>query len=247
MSGYMSFQDILNFLGFSYKFNLRNGYGYPFNQDPKNVIFSYGQILIPKKGIRQMVQNKISDIAETPLKEITMMYQIPFVVVDNREKKTFDRYKSGVINQDITLEFRYDKQYKYGDITKSIYEVCYYITEHATETNEFFILQYEFINDFFSYYIIPNQWGIGSIVGNAGPQERFYGEVINSSYIFARVYKCPCCEDWVDLIDNDERCPNCGCKTEFFKKEDVSNITVNDDRTVIESQTTTKEVDDDRE
>lgn len=246
-SKYYDFQDILNFLGFAYKFNLRNDYGYPFNQDPKNVIFSHGQILIPKNGIRQTVQNKISDIAETPLKEITMMYQIPFVVVNNNEKKTFNKYKSGVINQDIALTFRYDKQYKYGDITKSIYEVCYYIIEHATETNEFFIIPYDFVNDFFSYYIIPNQWGIGFTVGNAGPQERFYGEVPNSSYIFAKLYKCPCCEDWVDSIDNDERCPNCGCKLEFFKKGNTLNISVNDDQIVIESQIVTKETDDDRE
>ena len=209
MAKYKSFQDILNFLGFSFKFEHKPR-EYPFTKDPNDVIFSWGQILIPKFGIRQMVQNKISDIKDAPISEIKMVYQIPFVVVDEKEKRVFDKYKSGVINQNISLEFRYDKTYKYGDITKSIYEVCYYITEHATETNDFFIIPYEFVTDFFSYYIIPNQWGIGALVCNAGPQERYYGETPNTNDKYPKLYKCTCCESMVDLIDG-ARCPNCGC------------------------------------
>jgi len=190
MSEYKSFQDILNFLSFSHKFETK-GYPYPFTQDPNNVIFSLGQIIIPKFGIREMVQNKISDIKSAPISEITMMYQIPFVVIDKKEKRTFDEYKSGVVNQNISLTFRYDKTYKYGDITKSIFEVCYYITEHAEETNDFFILTFDNINDFFSYYIIPNQWGLGSTICNAGCQERYYGEKQNASEKFPKLHKCP--------------------------------------------------------
>ena len=217
MAEYKSFQDILNFLGFTFNFEHKPR-NYPFTEDPNDVIFSWGQILIPKFGIRQMVQNKISDIKDAPISEIKMVYQIPFVVVDTKEKRTFDKYNSGVVNQNIGLEFRYDKTYKYGDITKSIYEVCYYITEHATETNDFFIIPYEFVTDFFSYYIIPNQWGIGSLVCNAGPQERYYGEAPNTNDKYPKLYKCTCCESMVDLIDND-RCPNCGCSIEMNKEE----------------------------
>jgi hypothetical protein len=209
---YRSFQDILNFLSFSHKFEAK-GYPYPFTQDPNNVIFSWGQILIPKFGIREMVQNKISDIKSAPISEITMLYQIPFVVIDKKEKRTFDKYKSGVVNQNISLTFRYDKTYKYGDINKSIYEVCYYITEHAVETNDFFILTFHNINDFFSYYIIPNQWGLGATVCNAGCQERYYGEKQNASEKFPKLHKCPSCEFEVDLIDGN-KCPECGYEIE---------------------------------
>lgn len=232
---YKSFQDILNFLSFDYKFGTKN-YAYPFNQDPKNVIFSWGQILIPKFGIREMVQNKISDIKETPLKEITMMYQIPFVVVDNRERKTFDKFSCGVVNENISLEFRYDKQYKYGDITKSIYEVCYYITEHAVETNDFFIIPYDFVTDFFSYYIIPNQWGLGSTTCVAGCQARYYGEKINASDRYPTLQKCDCC-GYVDNVDNDERCPECGGRFDYTSISENAvpvNSDLNDERTVKE-------------
>lgn len=87
-----------------------------------------------------MVQNKISDIKEKPITEIKMMYQIPFTV-DGRDG-------SGVINQNISLSFRYDKTYKYGDITKSIYECCFWILEHAIKTNDFYIISEGMVQDF---------------------------------------------------------------------------------------------------
>lgn len=152
---YYDMEDIFNFLGFNREFERKEIY--PFNRKPENLLFSWGQILIPRQGIREMVQNKISDIKEQPLKEIKMMYQVSFV--DN----TFDEPKSGIINQDISLTFRYDKAYKYGDIHKSIYEVCFYIFENAKFTNDFYILTDDMLFTFFSYYIIDNQWGIGHI------------------------------------------------------------------------------------
>ena len=129
---YYNFQDILNFLSFDYKFETKS-YGYPFTRKREDVTFSWGQILIPKEGIREMVQNKISDVKEQPLEELVMMYQLPFMVKDKHG------FKTGMINQDISLSFRYDKTYKYGDINKSIYECCFYILEHATETNHFYV------------------------------------------------------------------------------------------------------------
>lgn len=215
MSEYKSFQDILNFLSFGYKFDTKS-YGYPFNRDPKNVIFSWGQIVIPKYGIREMVHNKISNNDEMPIKEIKMLYEIPFVVKD----KDGDVHGIGTVNENISLGFRYDKQYKYGDITKSIYEVCLCILEHATETNDFFIIRDDYIQEFFSYYIIPNQWGLGTTLPISGCYEKYYGEKVNSDPKYARLYKCPCCENWVEPENNT--CPYCGSTFSKFPEIDMS-------------------------
>lgn len=161
---YFVMQDIFDFL-FRYQFGTKDEY--PFNRDPKNLIFSWGQVLIPAQGIREMVQNKVSDIEDRPLKEIKMMYQVAFI--DN----THNDPKTGIINQDISLTFRYDKEYKYGDINKSIYEVCFYILQHGRFTNDFYIISDDSLFEFFSYYIIDNQWGIGRLLTASPPNEKY--------------------------------------------------------------------------
>lgn len=160
---YYNFKNILKFLGFDWKFD--NKEGYPFNRGRDKVTFTWGQVLIPKYGIRQMVQNKISDVKENPITEIKMMYQIPFVVDDDN--------KPGIINKNISLGFRYDKTYKYGEITKSIYECCFWILENAEQTNDFYIIKGDLIHDFFSYCVINNQWGLGSLKVCSSPSEKF--------------------------------------------------------------------------
>ena len=110
-----------------------------------------------------MVQNKVSDIKEKPITEIKMMYQVPFLV-DN---------SPGVINKNISLSFRYDKEYKYGDITKSIYECCFWILEHAIRTNDFYVIKDDMVQEFFSYCVINNQWGLGSLEVCSSPCEKF--------------------------------------------------------------------------
>ena len=92
---------LLKFLSFDYKFE--HNKEYPFNRGRDKVNFSWGQVLIPKYGIKEMVQNKISDIKEKPISEIKMMYQIPFTVDGCGG--------SGVINKNIILSFGYDKKY----------------------------------------------------------------------------------------------------------------------------------------
>lgn len=163
---YYALSGILDFLSFPHKFEIKDGY--PFNRNPENIEFSWGQILIPKAGIRETVLNKILDIPEQPLKELAMIYQIPFV-----QKRRDGTYKTGLINQDISLSFRYDKEYKYGDINKSIYECCFYILENAIRTNDFFVITDDVLFDFFSYYIIDNQWGIGRLTTSSPPQEKY--------------------------------------------------------------------------
>lgn len=143
---YYSFQDILKFLSFDHEFE-RKDRKYPFNKSREKVEFSWGQVIIPKNGIREMVQNKISDIKEQPLSEIKMIYSIPFRVDDG---------SFGSIYKDISLTFRYDKQFKYGDITKSIYEVCFWILDKAVETNDFYIIANDMLQEFMSYCVCCN-------------------------------------------------------------------------------------------
>lgn len=157
---YYNFKNILEFIGFEYEFE--NKRQYPFNHKKDKVTFSWGQILIPKYGIREMVQNKISDKNEKPLSEIKMMYQVPFECNGD----------TGLINKNISLSFRYDKEYKYGDVTKSIYECCFWILEHAFKTNDFYIIKDDLIQEFFSGYVIDNQWGLGSLVVCSSPSEK---------------------------------------------------------------------------
>lgn len=163
---YYTLTGILDFLGFDREFESKKTY--PFNRDRGNVTFSWGQIIIPKKGIREVVQNKISDIKELPIDEIVMLYQVPFKVDDKRGTDI------GVINQNISLGFRYDKEWKYGDINKSIYETCFYILENARETNDFFIITDDSLFTFFSYYIIDNQWGLGSLTVSSPCAEKYF-------------------------------------------------------------------------
>lgn len=151
---YYCFNEILKFIDIPYDFERAKEY--PFTEGVNNVSFSWGQIIIPKQGIRETILSKLGDTKDCPLKKITMLYQVPFKV---EEKHSGD---IGIINQNISLSFRYDKEWKYGDINKNIYETCFYILDHAKESNDFFIITDEWIQDFFSYYIIDNQYGLGA-------------------------------------------------------------------------------------
>lgn len=67
----------------------------------------------------------------------------------------------GVIAINVSLSFRYDKIYKYGDINKSIEEVCYAIIRNAKVTNDFYIIDDSYFGEFMSNFVMNNQWGIG--------------------------------------------------------------------------------------
>ena len=71
------------------------------------------------------------------------------------------------------MTFRYDKTYKYGDITKSIYECCFFIVDRARETNDFYILDDEPLMQFMREYVIPNQWGLGATLVTSGLREKY--------------------------------------------------------------------------
>lgn len=204
---YYSFQDILNFLSYDFKFDTKS-YGYPFTKGRGNVTFSWGQILIPKTGILEMVQNKISDINERPLSEINMMYQIPYSVENKDGSVDF-----GIINENISLSFRYDKTYKYGDISKSIYEVCFAILQMSKATNDFYIIDDDCVQEFFSYYICNNQWGLGSTVPTHNPTELYYAP---------KNKLADECEDCIHLEDDVYCCSfdgKCTDRSAYQKKE----------------------------
>lgn len=146
---YYNFENTMKWLNFAYFLRKE----YPFNRnDLENIKAGWGMLIIPRKGIEETIEAKLSGKEEMPLKEISMLYQIPFVYKD----------KPGIISKNVDLTFRYDKTYKYGEINKSIAECCYFIQQHSKRMNDFFILDNEFVFEFMSYYVINNQWGLGS-------------------------------------------------------------------------------------
>lgn len=101
--------QILDFLGIKYNFENNEGKQYPFKDKPSDIIFNYGYITIPREGIEKIIQNKISDKDyHGILKEIKMLVHIPFYC-----KRT---QNTGTIIVNVTVGFRYDKEYKYGDV-----------------------------------------------------------------------------------------------------------------------------------
>lgn len=179
------FQEVLDFLSFDYKFDSKKS-DYPFNKNREDVTFAWGQLCIPKLGIRETVQNKISDIESIPIDGLQMLYQIPFVWEPQNDVVCF-----GIVNENISLTFRYDKEYKYGSITKSIFECCFFIIDRATETNDFYILEDEALMQFFREYIIPNQWGLGSTHTTSGLREKYHAEMKS----YESDGECVCCEN----------------------------------------------------
>ncbi len=160
---YFNTVEILDFLGIKYDFENNEGKQYPFKDKPSDIIFNYGYITIPREGIEKIIQNKISDKDyHGILKEIKMLVHIPFYC--KRTKNT------GTIIVNVTVGFAYDKQYKYGDITKSLPEVCYAIEKYGRKTNDFYIINDDNINYFMSNYVMENQWGIGAMEVVSSPK-----------------------------------------------------------------------------
>ncbi len=146
---YYNFENTMKWLNFAYF--LRDEY--PFNRkDLENIRTGWGMIIIPKKGIEETIEAKLAGNDEMPLKEIVMLYQIPFTYNESL----------GVISKNVDLTFRYDKTYKYGEINKNIAQCCYFIQKYGKRMNDFYILDSEFVFDFMSYYVINNQWGLGN-------------------------------------------------------------------------------------
>ena len=155
--------EILDFLGIKYDFENNEGKQYPFKDKPSDIGFNYGYITIPRAGIEKIIQNKISDKDyHNILDEIKMLVHIPFYC--KRTKNT------GTIIVNVTVGFRYDKEYKYGDVNKSLPELCYAIEKYGRKTNDFYIINDNNINYFMSNYVMGTQWGIGAMEVVTSPQ-----------------------------------------------------------------------------
>lgn len=155
-------EGIFKFLSLDYDFE--NKKEYPFWKDIEEQTFADGSIIIPRYGIEKLVQNKISDINEHVLDKITMLVQIPFSHLTKE-----NTIKTGIIVKNVSLGFEYGKEYKYGEITKTIEEVCYAIIRNATVTNDFYIID-DYFYEFMSHFVIPNQWGLGTTRVISRPQ-----------------------------------------------------------------------------
>lgn len=156
--------QILDFLGIKYKFNDEEDKNYPFAENLNDLAFNYGYITVERQSIENEIQNKISSNGEyrSDLEEIKMLYHVPFY--NKRTENT------GTIMVNLSLTFRYDKTYKYGDINKSLPEVCYAIQKYGIKTNDFFVIGVDNIHYFISNYIMNNQWAIGSTIVEASPK-----------------------------------------------------------------------------
>lgn len=166
---YYSTTKILDFLGIKYNFENNEGKMYPFKDKPSDMLFSYGYITIARDGVEKIIQNKISDKDYNGiLKEIKMLVHIPFYC--KRTKNT------GTIIVDVSVGFRYDKEYKYGDVNKTLPEVCYAIEKYGKKTNNFYIINEDNINYFMSNYVMNNQWGLGAMEVITSPQVKIDDE-----------------------------------------------------------------------
>ena len=122
--------------------------------EKEEVLVQWPSIIIPREGIEKMIQDKISDKPLDSFKELKMLVEIPYMI------KGSDRF--GIWHKNVSIEWRGDKCWKYGDITKSRPEFAYYIESHALKTNDYYILSGTNSLDFIRDYIMKNQWGLGS-------------------------------------------------------------------------------------
>lgn len=152
---------ILDFLGIRYQFEKEGKKEYPFWKGIENVQFFTPYITIPQRGIEQVVLNKLSDKQDlekrkNEIEKIEMLVHIPYLI------KNEEQVSNLVVN--LSLGFRYDKEWKYGDIRKNKAEVCYAIMKYGKRTNDFYLIDNENFHSFMSYYVMNNQWGIGAMI-----------------------------------------------------------------------------------
>ena len=158
---YYGFEEILKKLNLYHDFNNKHEYlPQVFNHKIEEFDFSWGEIIIPKKGIRETVMNALSKNAEKILDELKFLWIIPYKLdkispITKREISTY-----GNIYHNISLTFRYDKTWKWGEITNTIEECCFFILEYAKDIGDFYIITgKDNVQDFINQVIIPNQYG----------------------------------------------------------------------------------------
>lgn len=160
---YYDFVEILKKLKLYHVFNNKHEYlPHVFDHKIEEFDFSWGEIIIPKKGIRETVENvlSISKKTEILLDELKFLWIIPYKLdkvspITNGKISTY-----GNIYQNISLTFRYDKTWKWGEITNSIEQCCFFILEYAKDVGDFYVITgADNVQDFINQVIIPNQYG----------------------------------------------------------------------------------------
>lgn len=155
---YYTQEDLIGFLGIKFNFEYERKRDYPYWLKLEDLQFMWGRVVIPKGDIHEIVSSKIQDKEYTGKKELKMLFELPFKVIGGNDNV---KGKIGIISVNIGLSFRYDKEYKYGDINHSLAEVCYYIEQHSKQTNDFYFIEDENVSDFMSYLVIDNQCWVG--------------------------------------------------------------------------------------
>lgn len=158
---YYNFEEILKKLNLYHDFNNKHEYlPQVFNHKIEEFDFSWGEIIIPKKGIRETVMNALSKKAEIVLNELKFIWIIPYKLdkISPITKHEISTY--GNIYQNISLTFRHDKILKWGEITNSLEECCFFILEYAKDIGDFYVITgKDNVQDFINQVIIPNQYG----------------------------------------------------------------------------------------
>lgn len=158
---YYGFEEILKKLNLYHDFNNKHEYlPHVFNHKIEEFDFSWGEIIIPKKGIRETVMNALSKNTEKILDELKFLWIIPYKLdkISPITKQEISTY--GNIYHNISLTFQYDKTWKWGEITNTIEECCFFILEYAKDIGDFYIITgKDNVQDFINQVIIPNQYG----------------------------------------------------------------------------------------
>lgn len=162
---YRTEKKMFEALGLKRQFESKHFNNYPFNFNIEDFEFQWASVLIPRGDIEKILWRKTRDENYNDLNtDIKMVAQIPFL----RGNAHF-----GIINVNLSLSFRYDKQFKYGDVTKTLAETCLFILKNSKKSNDFFMLESDVASEFLNYYVLNSQYGLGAITATSAPSYSF--------------------------------------------------------------------------
>jgi len=130
----------------------------------KELTISWCQVTIPNQGINKLVQAKIDDEQYSGLDELAMLVQVTV---------TWGHKKSALVTVPVKMKWRGDKEYKYGDITKSKAQFAYYIQRNSRELLDYWFMYPEAAITFLTDYVMTNQYGIQLAVVQAPPTQNY--------------------------------------------------------------------------
>lgn len=170
---YYTEKDLIKFLGIKNMFDSEGKKEFPYFLNIEDLDFMWPRVVIPKGDIHEIVLAKIQDREYKGERKLKMLVELPYRVI---KEGTNHNNKLGIISVEVGLTFRYDKEYKYGDINHSLAEVCYYIERNARETSYFYFIEDDTVFNFMSYYVIDNQWWIGKCITSSSVMFNYRNE-----------------------------------------------------------------------